>query len=107
MTEFRTETDSMGAIEVPADRYWGAQTERSIHNFPIGVDPFGWGRPVIRALGILKKGAAQANAELGELPPDKVADLIVARRRRGDRRQRWTTTSRSSCSRPAPARSAT
>ncbi|MGO0577463.1 class II fumarate hydratase [Ornithinimicrobium panacihumi] len=72
----RTETDSMGALEVAADRYWGAQTQRSIHNFPIGRDTFVWGRPVIKALGILKKGAAQANAELGELPQD-VADLIV------------------------------
>src|SRR6476661_10903079 len=76
MTEFRTETDSMGAIEVPADVYWAAQTQRSIQNFPIGVDRFRWGRPIIRALGILKKAAAQANAELGELPAG-VADQIV------------------------------
>ena len=76
MTTTRTERDSMGDIEVTADRYWGAQTERSIHNFPIGRDTFVWGRPIIRALGILKKGAAQANAELGELPQD-VADLVV------------------------------
>ena len=66
----------MGQVQVEADRYWGAQTERSIHNFPIGRDTFVWGRPIIRALGILKKGAAQANAELGELPPD-VAGLVV------------------------------
>jgi fumarate hydratase class II len=72
----RTESDSMGELQVASDRYWGAQTERSIHNFPIGRDTFVWGRPIIRALGILKKGAAQANAELGELPPD-IADLIV------------------------------
>jgi fumarate hydratase class II len=72
----RTESDTMGKLEVASDRYWGAQTERSIHNFPIGRDTFVWGRPVIQALGILKKGAAQANAELGELPQD-VADLIV------------------------------
>src|SRR5215216_3779581 len=72
----RTESDTMGHIQVASDRYWGAQTERSIHNFPIGRDTFVWGRPIIRALGILKKGAAQANAELGELPQD-VADLIV------------------------------
>lgn len=72
----RTESDTMGQVQVPADRYWGAQTERSIHNFPIGRDTFVWGRPIIRALGILKKGAAQANAELGELPQD-LADLIV------------------------------
>ncbi len=75
MPTTRTESDSMGAIEVAADRYWGAQTERSIHNFPIGVDRFRWQRPMIRALGILKKAAAQANAELGELPPD-IARLI-------------------------------
>ncbi len=72
----RTETDSMGSIEVAADRYWGAQTERSIHHFPIGVARFRMGRPVIRALGILKKAAALANRDLGVLPPD-IADLIV------------------------------
>jgi fumarate hydratase, class II len=72
----RTETDSMGAIEVAADRYWGAQTERSRHNFPIGVERFRFTRAIIRALGVLKKGAAQANGELGELPQEKV-DLIV------------------------------
>jgi len=75
MEATRTETDSMGAIEVPADRYWGAQTQRSIHHFPIGVDRFCWQRPIIRALGLLKKGAAQANAELGELPAE-LARLI-------------------------------
>ncbi len=66
----------MGAIEVAADRYWGAQTQRSIMNFPIGVDRFRFTRPVIRALGVLKKGAALANGELGQLPPEKV-ELIV------------------------------
>ncbi len=76
MTLTRSESDSMGSLEVDASRYWGAQTERSIHNFPIGRDTFVWGRPIIRALGILKKGAAQANAELGELPTD-IAALIV------------------------------
>lgn len=72
----RIETDTMGEMSVDASRYWGAQTERSIHNFPIGRDTFVWNRSIIRALGILKKGAAQANAELGELPQD-IADLIV------------------------------
>ncbi|WP_157621678.1 class II fumarate hydratase [Serinicoccus hydrothermalis] len=74
--DVRIEKDSMGEVEVPAGRYWGAQTQRSIRNFPIGQDTFVWGRPIIQALGILKKGAAQANAELGELPQD-VADLVV------------------------------
>jgi fumarate hydratase class II len=77
VTEHRTETDTLGAIDVPADRYWGAQTQRSIGNFPIGVARFRWQRPVIRALGLLKKAAAQANAELGELPRD-IANLVVA-----------------------------
>ncbi len=71
----RIETDSMGPIEVPADRYWGAQTQRSMHHFPIGVARFRWQRPVIRALGLLKKAAARANAELGELP-EEIALLI-------------------------------
>lgn len=73
----RTETDSMGTIEVASDRYWGAQTERSLHNFDIGRNTFVWGRPMVRALGVLKKSAALANAELGELPQD-IADLIAA-----------------------------
>ncbi|WP_106850291.1 class II fumarate hydratase [Blastococcus sp. Marseille-P5729] len=72
----RIETDSMGQIEVDADRYWGAQTQRSLHNFDIGRDSFVWGRPIVRALGILKKSAALANGELGELPSD-VASLIA------------------------------
>ena len=76
MTITRSESDSMGSLEVDASRYWGAQTERSIHNFPIGRGTFIMGRPIVRALGILKKGAALANAELGELPPD-IAALIV------------------------------
>jgi fumarate hydratase class II len=78
MTSTRTETDSMGPVEVPVDRYWGAQTQRSILNFPIGVARFRWQRPMIRALGILKKAAAQANAELGELAPDVAALIMTA-----------------------------
>lgn len=72
----RTESDSMGTVEVATDRYWGAQTERSLHNFDIGRDTFVWGRPMVRALGVLKKAAALANAELGELPGD-IAELIA------------------------------
>ncbi|MEM6676967.1 MAG: class II fumarate hydratase [Pseudomonadota bacterium] len=61
----RSETDSFGAIEVPADRYWGAQTQRSIANFPIGWEK----QPVaiVRALGVVKKAAAEANIDLGTL----------------------------------------
>jgi fumarate hydratase class II len=76
MTAIRIETDSMGQIEVPGTHYWGAQTQRSIQNFPIGVARFKWQSPMISALGILKKAAALANAELGELPDD-IAELIV------------------------------
>ena len=74
--EFRIDKDSLGEVRVPADKLWGAQTQRSIENFPIGRDRFVWGRRVIRALGLLKKAAAQANGELGQLPPEKV-DLIA------------------------------
>ncbi|HSV20657.1 MAG TPA: class II fumarate hydratase [Casimicrobiaceae bacterium] len=72
----RIEKDALGEVAVPADHLWGAQTQRSIENFPIGVDRFRMGRPVVRAFGVLKKCAAQANGELGELAPDKV-DLIT------------------------------
>jgi fumarate hydratase class II len=70
----RVESDSMGTIEVPADRYWGAQTQRSLHHFSIGDDRMPL--EVVRAFGVLKKAAALVNAELGGLPRDK-ADLIV------------------------------
>jgi fumarate hydratase class II len=72
--DYRTETDSMGEIKVPTDKYYGAQTARSLMNFKIGGDRFP--RELIRALGILKKAAALTNQELGILPADK-ADLIV------------------------------
>ncbi len=74
----RTERDSLGEIAVPADHLWGAQTQRSLHHFPAGGARFVWGRPVIRALGILKKCAALANGELGQLPPDKVEMIVRA-----------------------------
>jgi len=70
----RTESDTMGEIEVPADRYWGAQTARSLANFRIGGETMP--PELIRALGIVKRAAATANAELGEIPGD-IADLIV------------------------------
>lgn len=70
---YRIEKDTMGEIQVPADKYYGAQTARSLMNFKIGGDKFP--RELIRALGILKKAAALTNKELGTLPQDK-ADLI-------------------------------
>ncbi|HET8730527.1 MAG TPA: class II fumarate hydratase [Moraxellaceae bacterium] len=74
----RIEKDALGPVEVPAHRLWGAQTQRSLHFFPIGVSRFRWERPVIRAFGILKKCAALANGELGELPPEKVRLIVAA-----------------------------
>ena len=74
MTNMRIESDSMGEIDVPADKYWGAQTERSLHHFNIGKDIMP--REVTHAFGVLKKAAALTNLELGKLPQDK-ADLIV------------------------------
>src|SRR6266478_90161 len=70
----RIETDSMGEIEVPADKYWGAQTERSLLHFNIGNDVMP--REMIRAFGVLKKAAALVNQDLGKLPPEK-AKLIA------------------------------
>jgi len=72
--DYRIETDSMGEVKVPADKYWGAQTQRSLENFKIGTDKFP--KEMIRAFGILKKAAGLTNQELGLLPADK-ADLIV------------------------------
>jgi fumarate hydratase class II len=76
MTATRIETDTFGPIEVPADRYWGAQTQRSIQNFKIG-----WERqpiPVIRALGVVKRAAAEANMALGRLDPAIGAAIVAA-----------------------------
>lgn len=76
MAGFRTEKDTMGEIQVPADRLWGAQTQRSIENFKIGGDKFP--REMIRALGVLKKSAARANQKLGLLKEDKAKFIIQA-----------------------------
>jgi len=73
MTTPRIEHDSLGQVPVDAERLWGAQTQRSIANFPIGVERYRWGRAVIRAMGLVKQAAARANAELGELPAEKAA----------------------------------
>jgi len=72
----RTETDTMGAVEVPADRYWGAQTERSLEHFKIGGETFP--REVIRAFGVLKKAAAIVNRDRGALPEEKATAIIRA-----------------------------
>jgi fumarate hydratase, class II len=72
----RTETDSMGAIEVRSDRYWGAQTERSLLHFSIGNDRMS--RSVVRAFGLLKKAAAEVNRDLKKLPAEKARLIIEA-----------------------------
>jgi fumarate hydratase class II len=74
-TAFRKETDSLGAVDVPTDRYWGAQTQRSLQNFKIGGERMP--APLVRALGIQKKASAQANMALGELDP-AIGNAIVA-----------------------------
>ena len=74
MSETRTETDSFGPLEVPSDKYWGAQTQRSLMNFPIGWEK----QPVaiVRALGVIKKACAQANTKAGAMDA-KIGDAIV------------------------------
>ena len=74
MPETRTETDSFGPIDVPSDKYWGAQTQRSIKNFPIGWEK----QPIaiVRSLGIIKKACAQANIEMGNLDK-RLGEAIV------------------------------
>ncbi len=75
MTEYRLENDTLGTVEVPADRYWGAQTQRSLENFRIGSERMP--APLIRAFGLQKKAAALANRSLGLLAPH-LAEAIVA-----------------------------
>ena len=76
MSKTRSETDSMGAVEVPAERYWGAQTQRSLQNFRIGGERMP--DPLIRALGVQKKAAALANVALGELNEKLGAAIVEA-----------------------------
>src|SRR5437667_2762765 len=72
----RIESDSMGEIEVPADKYWGAQTQRSLIHFAIGYDVMP--REMIRSFGILKKACALVNNDLGKLPGDKLKFVVQA-----------------------------
>ncbi|SER51069.1 fumarase, class II [Tranquillimonas rosea] len=76
MTDTRTETDSFGPLEVPADKYWGAQTQRSIQNFPIGWEK----QPVaiVRALGVIKQACAEANRDAGALDGELAEAMIQA-----------------------------
>src|ERR1700759_3245800 len=81
----RTETDSMGPIEVDAARYWGAQTQRSLDNFRIGTERMP--REIVHALALIKQASAQVNRELGLLPEAKARVIAEAAGeiRRGDR----------------------
>jgi len=74
MADTRTETDSFGPLEVPSNKYWGAQTQRSIMNFPIGWEK----QPIaiVRALGVIKQACAMANRDSGELD-GKLAEAII------------------------------
>ena len=76
MADTRTETDSFGPLEVPSDKYWGAQTQRSIINFPIGWEK----QPIaiVRALGVIKKACAQANVAQGSLDEERGKAIIQA-----------------------------
>jgi fumarate hydratase class II len=76
MPSYRTETDSFGPIEVAADKYWGAQAQRSLGNFRIGweTQPLS----IVRALGIVKRAAAQTNIDLGRLDPEIGKPIIAA-----------------------------
>jgi len=76
MTATRTETDTFGPIEVAADRYWGAQTQRSLGNFKIGWEK--QPQPVIKALGVVKRAAAETNMALGRLDPTIGAAIVAA-----------------------------
>ncbi|HSY60841.1 MAG TPA: lyase family protein, partial [Cytophaga sp.] len=82
----RIEKDTMGPVEVPADKYWGAQTQRSIDNFKIGSTSTQMPLELIYAFAVLKKAAAQTNLELGVLPKEKaeiigkVCDEILAKK---------------------------
>ena len=105
LTKTRTETDSFGPIEVPADSYWGAQTERSIGNFPFGPReqmPI----EIVHALGFVKQAAARVNARIGLLDAaDRRSDPAGGRAK--SRAATSTASSRWSSGRPGPAPSRT
>ena len=72
----RIESDTMGEVVVPSEAYYGAQTQRSIENFPIGIGKYTWDRSIIKAMGVLKKCAALANRDLKQITPE-IALLII------------------------------
>ncbi len=100
MTKTRTETDSFGPIEVPADKYWGAVTERSLENFKIGGHRIPLA--VVHAFGVIKRASAQVNMALGLLDP-KIGKAILMQRRKSSTASS-TNISHWSCGRQVPAR---
>ena len=74
-TETRTETDSLGSLEIPADAYWGIHTARALENFPISMRPISVYRDLVKALAMVKQASARANRQIGVLEP-ALADLI-------------------------------
>src|SRR5205085_7831270 len=78
MSEFRTEKDSMGEVKVPAQAYYGAQTQRAVENFPVSGQPLP--TRLIRALGLVKAAAAVANRDLGKLKPELAEPILRAAR---------------------------
>jgi len=98
MTDVRIESDSMGKIEVPANHYWGAQTERSLHHFAIGHETMP--PALIRAFGILKFASAQVNRDLGKLDPERAA---LSERRAKSSTASTPMSSHCESGRPAPA----
>src|SRR5262245_14873474 len=78
MQKTRIEEDALGEVAVPAEHLWGAQTQRSLENFPIGRGRFHWSRRVIRAFGIVKKAPAEVNRDLKKLPTEKARLILEA-----------------------------
>ena len=76
MTKMRTETDSFGPLKVPSDKYYGAQTARSLINFPIGIETMA--PAIIRALGVIKRSAALANKSLDNLDAQRAKAIVEA-----------------------------
>ena len=103
MSKTRTESDSFGKLKVPADKYYGAQTARSLINFKIGIERMP--EPLVRALAIVKRSAAEANKELGELEGD-IADAIVGAADDVLSKKIGTKISRLLCGKQAQARKA-
>ena len=75
--EYRIERATMGEVKVPADKYWGAQTQRSFENFKIGTEKMP--KEIVKAFGIMKKAAAKVNAQLGTLSQDRACLLYTSR----------------------------